>query len=76
VLKASYHRTRMDEVCTANISAIERYKRLRGGLIALVLGLIVLVVFVAFGVNSWWRLTLFPLFAGAALGYFQWRDET
>jgi hypothetical protein len=66
----------MAEVCIPNISAVERLKRFRGGMIMLVLGLIVLVVFIASGVNPWWRLTLFPLFVGAASGYFQWRDKT
>jgi fatty acid desaturase len=66
----------MNETCIPNISAEERRKRLRSGAVMLVVNLVVLAVLMAFGVSRWWRLALFPLFAGAASGYFQWRDET
>ncbi len=65
-----------DEVCIPNISPRERRKRLAGGVIMLVLGLAVLAVLMATGASRWWRLALFPLFAGAASGFFQWRDKT
>jgi hypothetical protein len=64
------------EVCIPNISAEERRKRLIGGANMLVISLIVLTVLIATGVNPWWRLLLFPFFAAAASGYFQWRDKT
>jgi hypothetical protein len=64
------------EVCTPNISTAERRKRLLGGVIALLLGLGVLAALLLLGVNRWWRVGLFPLFMGAASGYFQWRDQT
>jgi hypothetical protein len=28
------------------------------------------------GADRWWRLALFPLFAAALTGYFQWSDQT
>jgi hypothetical protein len=68
--------TEISEVCIPNISTEERRKRLRGGLIMLVLVLVVLTALVVTGVSPWWRLALFPFFAGAASGFFQWRDKT
>ncbi|HEX7393554.1 MAG TPA: hypothetical protein VF313_01385 [Anaerolineaceae bacterium] len=64
------------DVCIPNISIKERRKRLMSGLIILVIGLAVLTVLLATGIGPWWRLGLFPLFAGAASGFFQWRDKT
>jgi hypothetical protein len=28
------------------------------------------------GASRWWRIALLPLFMGAAIGFFQWRDKT
>jgi hypothetical protein len=64
------------DVCIPNISVKERRKRLMGGLVSLVLGLVVLAVLLAVGISPWWRLLLFPLFAAAGSGFFQWRDKT
>jgi hypothetical protein len=64
------------DVCIPNINIKERRKRLMGGLVTLLLGLAVLMVLLAAGINPWWRLGLFPFFAGAASGFFQWRDKT
>ncbi len=64
------------EVCLANISTRERRKRLASGAIMLLIALAVLAVLMAIGASQWWRLVLFPLFAGAASGFFQWRDKT
>jgi hypothetical protein len=47
-----------------------------GGVVSLVLALAVLTVLLATGISPWWRLLLFPLFAGAGSGFFQWRDKT
>jgi hypothetical protein len=41
-----------------------------------VLSLAVLAALMAGGASRWWRLALFLLFAGAAFGFFQWRDKT
>ena len=62
--------------CVPNISAAERRKRLMAGAVAMVAALVVLSVLLATGAARWWRLSLFFLFWGAAIGYFQWRDET
>jgi fatty acid desaturase len=64
------------QVCIANISPRERRKRLTSGVILFVVSLVVLLALVATGVDRWWRLPLFLLFWGAAVGFFQWRDKT
>lgn len=64
------------EVCIPNISPKERRKRLMSGLVMLVIGLAVLTVLLVTGISPWWRLILFLPFAGAASGFFQWRDKT
>ena len=64
------------EVCIPNISTRERRKRLASGVIIFIITLAVLAVLMAIGASQWWRLVLFPLFAGAASGFFQWRDKT
>ena len=62
--------------CLPNISPEERRKRLAGGVIMCVISLAVLAALIATGADRWWRLTLLPLFWGAAAGFFQWRDKT
>lgn len=64
------------EVCIPNISMRERRKRLTGGVIMFAISLAVLAALMVGGASRWWRLALFPLFAGAASGFFQWRDKT
>jgi hypothetical protein len=66
----------MNQICIPNINAKERRRRLKSGVILFGVGLVVLIGLVATAVNPWWRLLLFPLFMGAASGYFQWRDKT
>ncbi len=63
-------------VCIPNINTAERRKRLASGAIGLAISLAVLAGLMGFGASRWWRLLLFPLFAGSATGYFQWRDHT
>jgi len=65
-----------DAVCIPNISRPEQRKRLMSGVVMLLAGMVILAALLAFGVSRWWRLLLFPLFAGAGSGYFQWRDKT
>jgi uncharacterized membrane protein HdeD (DUF308 family) len=65
-----------DEICIPNISPKERRRRLVSGGVMLAAGLAVLAGLLAFGVSFWWRLGLFPFMAGAASGFFQWRDKT
>lgn len=62
--------------CIPNISTRETRKRLLSGMIMLVFGLSVLVALLAIGINPLWRLALFPVFFGAAVGVFQWRGKT
>lgn len=64
------------DACIPNISPVERRKRLRFGIIALVMTLAILGALIAIGASRWWRIALFPLFASATTGFFQWRDKT
>ncbi len=59
-----------------NISTRERRKRLAAGGIELAITLAILAGLVSFKAGRGWRLLLFPLFFGAAEGFFQWRDHT
>ena len=64
------------DVCIPNISAAERQKRLNFGIVAGVVGVVLLVVLMATDTNRLIRLILFLPFAGATTGYFQWHDKT
>lgn len=64
------------EVCVPNISTRERRKRLASGVIMFAISLAILAALMATGASRWWRIALLSLFAGAASGFFQWRDKT
>ncbi len=64
------------EVCIPNISTRERRKRLASGAIMFIIALAILAALMALGASPWSRLVLFLPFAGAASGFFQWRDKT
>lgn len=64
------------DVCIPNISPQERRKRLVSGVIMFVMALGIMTGLMAIGASRWWRIALLPLFAGAASGFFQWRDKT
>ena len=64
------------EVCIANISPLERQKRMRFGIQTFVFTLAVLAVLIVLHLNPLWRLPLLPLFWASAIGYFQARDKT
>lgn len=64
------------DTCIPNISLRERRKRLAAGAIQFLIALIVFVVLIATDAGRLWRLILFPMFWGAAVGFFQWRDRT
>ena len=64
------------EVCIANISPIERRKRLRFGIIQFVISLVILAILLITGVDKIWRLMLILPFGAGAASYFQWRDKT
>ena len=65
-----------EEICIANISPLERQKRLRFGIQQFIFTLVILVVLISFHVNPLWRLPLLFLFWAAAVGYFQASDKT
>jgi hypothetical protein len=62
--------------CIPNINAAQRRMRLISGIIMLVTGLVILLVMAALNLDPLWRLALYPIFVGAATGYFQWREKT
>lgn len=64
------------EVCIANISPLERRKRLRFAIIQFAISVVILAVMLFLGVDKVWRLPLFFFFSAAAASYFQWRDKT
>jgi len=64
------------EVCIANISPLERRKRLMYGVRQFVWTLVILGVLIFLHVNPLWRLPLLFMFWAAAVGYFQARDKT
>ena len=64
------------EVCIANISPLERQKRLNYGIRQLLFTLVVLGILIVLQLDSFWRLSLLFLFWAAAVGYFQARDKT
>jgi len=64
------------EICIANISPLERQKRMRFGITQFIISLVILSALIVFGVDRLWRLPLLLLFWAAAVGYFQARDKT
>lgn len=72
----NFQTSQIGEVCIPNISPKERRKRLKSGVVGLIISLIILAVLIGIDAPLWWRLLLFPMFAGSASGYFQWRDKT
>jgi hypothetical protein len=64
------------EVCIANISPLERRKRLRFGIFQFAISLVVLTALLITGADKVWRLSLFFLFAAGAVSCFQWLDKT
>jgi len=64
------------EVCIANISPIERRKRMRFGIQQFIIALVILGALIFFGVNHFWRAPLLLLFWASAIGYFQATDKT
>ncbi len=63
-------------VCIPNIGPKERQRRLRSGIVGLVVAAIVAIVLFAIGADRGWRLILFPLLYGGLAGVFQWREKT
>jgi hypothetical protein len=66
----------INQVCIANISPLERQKRLRFGIQQFIVTLLILGLLLALDVNPLWRLPLLLMFWAAAVGYFQAHDKT
>ncbi len=66
----------INDACRPNISPLERRKRLLSGIVAFVIALAILSALMLTGASRWWRLALYPVFAAATVGFFQWRDKT
>lgn len=74
----------MDEVasrrqgtpCIPNIGPQQRRKRLLFGVVLLAIGTAAAVLLIATSVHPGWRLPLFLLFWGGAVGVFQAREKT
>ena len=64
------------DVCIANISPLERRKRLRFAARQFIITLIILAVMVALDFDPLWRLPLQFLFSASIVSYFQARDKT
>ena len=73
---SSREETKGETVCIANISPLERQKRLRFGIQQFIFALVILGVLIALDVNPLWRLPLLLLFWASAIGYFQAREKT
>ena len=64
------------EVCIANISPLERRKRLVFGIQQFIFTLAALVVLMIAGADPLWRVMLFFLFSAATVSCFQALDKT
>lgn len=64
------------DVCIPNISPAERKKRMRFGIIQLVITFIIFVAMLTFGADKLWRLPLFAMFSAGAVSIFQALDKT
>lgn len=64
------------DVCVANISPKERQKRMRFGIIQLVITFIIFAVMLYFDADKLWRLPLFAMFSAGAVSIFQALDKT
>lgn len=64
------------DACIPNISPIERKKRLRFGIVQVVVTTLILAAMLAFGVDKLWRLPLFALYSAGTVSMFQAFDKT
>ena len=72
----SKNEAEIGEVCIANISPLERKKRLKFGIQQLIITLVVLAVLIVLGIDPLWRLPLFFMFSAATTSAFQAFDKT
>ena len=73
---SSQEKEEAGEVCIANISPLERQKRLRFGVRQFIFALLISGVLIGLHLNPLWRLSLLLLFWAAAVGFFQAYDKT
>jgi len=66
----------VEEVCIANISPLERRKRMIFGIRQFLWTLLILGILIVLHVNPIWRLSLLLLFWAAGVGIFQALDKT
>jgi hypothetical protein len=64
------------EVCIANISPVERKKRLKFAIQQFTVTLVILGVVIALDLNPLWRLSLLFMFSASTTSYFQVLDKT
>ena len=64
------------EVCIANISPLERRKRLKFAIQQFIVTLVILGVLIALDLNPLWRLPLLFMFSASTTSYFQALDKT
>lgn len=64
------------DVCIPNISPAERQKRMRFGIIQVVITFIIFAAMLTFGADKLWRLPLFAMFSSGAVSIFQALDKT
>jgi hypothetical protein len=64
------------EVCIANISPLERRKRVNFAILQFSVTLVVLGVLIVLGKDPLWRLPLFFLFSASTTSFFQSLDKT
>jgi len=72
----THQKQESEEVCIANISPLERQKRLRFGIRQFIFALLISGVLIGLHLNPLWRLSLLLLFWTAAVGFFQAYDKT
>ena len=66
----------LGEVCIANISPLERKKRLKFAIQQFIVTLAILGVVIALDLNPLWRLPLLFMFSASTTSYFQFLDKT
>ena len=64
------------EVCIANISPLERKKRLKFAIRQFIVTLVILGLLIILDINPLWRLSLLFMFSAATTSYFQVLDKT
>jgi hypothetical protein len=64
------------DACIANISPLERKKRLKFAIQQFIVTLVILGILMALDLNPLWRLPLLFMFSASTTSYFQFLDKT